>query len=229
MVLIKDLKPGQNAEVLGKVSRVTDEDEFILRDRSGSISVDANLDDRFLNISKGDRVIVKGKRDKDGFEFDAFRIRRTDGKRILSTDRSFDLGDRFDDDRFDDDVILGTNKRDVLIGTNDEDVLIGKGGKDVMVGGGDSDLFVYETVKHGGDRIKDFSPVADALDLRTVFNQAIYSSPTPFADYLEFQQRGAKVKVRIDPDGNVGDKEFKLLATLNDVVATDLSSSNVLI
>lgn len=254
MVLIKNLKPGQTAKISGKVVRVTDEDEFILRDQSGSISVDANLDDRFLNISKGDRVIVRGRRDNDDFEFDAFRIQRKDGKRILSSDRSFDVDDQLDDDRFgderfdddwfdddrfeddwfedgqfDDDVILGTNKRDVLTGTNDEDIFIGKGGKDVLTGGGDNDLFVYEKIKDGGDRIKDFSPVADALDLRSIFDRTNYSSPTPLEEYLEFQQRGSKTQVRIDPDGDAGSKGLQTLVTLNGVAANDLSSSNILV
>lgn len=234
MVLINNLQLNQAAQIKGTVAQIIDADEFILRDRTGQILVDADLDGRRLRISKGDRVIVRGRVDDDDFEFDAFRVRKRNGNRV-ETEQSLD-NDRFDDDvlgtdRFgdDDDIIAGTNKRDALVGTNDEDILIGKGRRDVLTGGSDNDLFVYDKVSEGRDRITDFSTSEDAFYVRSILDKSKYSSSNPLEDYFEFQQRGAKTQVRIDPDGDTGDKGFRVLTTLDNVVASDLSSSNFIV
>ncbi len=229
MVLISRLRPGQQGRIRGRVIRITDNDEFILSDRSGFIRVDANLDDdRRLQITRGDRLIVTGRRDGDDMEFDAVRIRTSEGDRVLSTP-SFGDDDWFDRDRLDDDdLMIGSNTRNRLVGTDDDDVLIGKGGNDVLTGGRDRDLFVFERVSDGRDRITDFSPREDAIDMRAMFNQPNYRSRNPLDDYLELRQFGAHTQVRIDPDGDLGNRPFQTLVILENTSSSNISTKNIL-
>lgn len=78
-VLIRNLKAGRTQTVEGRVVRLVDEDDFVLRDRSGRILVEVDLDDRRLPLQSGEWVRVVGRLDRDDFDFDAQRVTRPNG------------------------------------------------------------------------------------------------------------------------------------------------------
>ncbi|MDH2327084.1 hypothetical protein QCN27_09400 [Cereibacter sp. SYSU M97828] len=65
------------------------------------------------------------------------------------------------------DILGGEGGNDVLIGGSGSDRLVGGTGNDLMSGGSGADRFVFHT-GHGKDRIVDFTPGADRIDLRGV-------------------------------------------------------------
>ncbi|MBO1351955.1 MAG: hypothetical protein EBE86_033380 [Hormoscilla sp. GUM202] len=71
--------------ISGRVIRMVDNDEFLLRTSNGRILVDADLpDNQSFNLSRGQSVNVVGEFD-DG-DFDAFAVTRPDGSPIVPTD-----------------------------------------------------------------------------------------------------------------------------------------------
>ena len=65
------------------------------------------------------------------------------------------------------DTLAGGRGDDRLKGGGGDDVLAGQGGRDTLVGGGGADRFVFHSA-FGRDRIEDFDPDADVVDLRGV-------------------------------------------------------------
>lgn len=223
IVQIRDLKRGSIQTIEGRVTRITDEDEFILRDASRSIKVEADLeDDRRLPISRGDRLTVIGRLDSDDFELKARRITRANGSLAFDRLRSRPASNG-------DDILVGGRRNDRLNGGRGDDVIVGRFGKDTLTGGVGRDRFVYESFRDRGDRITDFSPRQDVIDLSQIFASPRYSSSQPFADYVQLRQRGSRTVVRIDPDGDGGINGFRPLVTLNNVRANTLTENNFLI
>ena len=64
-----------------------------------------------------------------------------------------------------DDVLLGGAGDDVLLGGAGDDVLVGGAGDDLLTGGAGADTFVWRAGESGTDRITDFTPGEDSLDL----------------------------------------------------------------
>ncbi|WP_088890188.1 calcium-binding protein [Leptolyngbya ohadii] len=85
---IRNLRPGRQQTIEGRVVRLVDEDDFVLRDRTGRILVDLDLDDRLLPLQSGQRVRVVGRLDRDDFDFDALRVVRPNGTVIYDRFRS---------------------------------------------------------------------------------------------------------------------------------------------
>jgi uncharacterized protein YdeI (BOF family) len=79
VVPIRNLRPGRQQTIEGRVVRLVDDDDFVLRDRTGRILVDLDLDDRRLPLRSGQRVRVVGRLDQDDFDFDAQRVVRPNG------------------------------------------------------------------------------------------------------------------------------------------------------
>lgn len=252
-VLIRNLKAGKLRTIEGKVVRLVDEDDFVLRDRTGQILVEVDLDDQVLPVQSGQRVKVVGRLDRDDFDFDAqrvirpngsviydrFRVRKANrqansqsnsqGNRILGNDL---IGSRWNDTlkgEVDNDQLFGQDGSDHLLGGAGEDVLVGGTGRDILTGGAGSDRFVYQTVQQGGDRILDFSVTEDVIDLRSLVARSEYLSVQLAVDYLRFNQLGANTQVQIDPDGSAGSRGFRTLVTLNNIAADTLTSQNLLI
>jgi Ca2+-binding RTX toxin-like protein len=87
----------------------------------------------------------------------------------------------------------GSNFDDVLIGNSGSNVLTGGGGHDLLTGGGGDDRFVFShlsdspTVPLGVgfynslDRITDFTPGQDHIDLRGLVNDTADHAPLSFA------------------------------------------------
>ena len=75
--------PGTATTISGRVIRMVDNDEFLLRTRNGRVRVDADLpDNQSLNLRRGERVNVVGEFDDD--DFDASAITRPNGSPILT-------------------------------------------------------------------------------------------------------------------------------------------------
>ncbi|WP_204154534.1 hypothetical protein [Leptolyngbya sp. CCY15150] len=208
-----EVRDDELVRIRGRVVRVRD-DEFFLRDRTGSVWVDAR---RRVNLRVGEQVTVVG--DFDDNDFDARRIIRNQPRnRSMARSSASDSGVGTDGK----DGLTGTSGRDSLHGQRSRDRLVG--GSDRLTGGG-SDRFVYSSIQDAGDRITNFNPVNDRLDLRQIFRQPQYASQDPFSDYLDLQQTSRGTAVRIDPDGDVGNASFITLTTLTGVNRNQLNAS----
>ncbi len=72
-----------------------------------------------------------------------------------------------------DDAIIGTDEQDYIYGDSGNDRIDGGAGDDWLEGGAGADVFIFQR-GHGDDRIEDFQPGTDIIDL-SAFN---YSSPS---------------------------------------------------
>lgn len=122
-----------------------------------------------------------------------------------------------------DDTLIGGAGDDILLGNGGDDVLLGGGGNDTMTGGRGSDRFVFRSVNDAVDQITDFNRFADFIDLRSLLRNSLYTSLTPLADYVRWQQVGADTVVQVDANGNAPDG-FADLVILAGITASQLSS-----
>lgn len=238
-VQIGSLKANSIQTIEGVVVRRVDDDDFVLRDRSGRIVVDVDFDNRRLSLTPGESVTVIGRLDNDDPDFDALRITRTNGS-VVYNSPSFRGGSVRDD------ILTGGNRNDVfnggagndqlrgrqgndrLVGGAGNDVLVGGLGNDVLIGGAGRDRFVYGSAQDGGDRIINFSTTEDVIDLRPIFARPNYTSSQPFADYVRMIRVGASTQIQIDTDGNANNLGFRTLATLTNTTPDRLTSQNFL-
>jgi Ca2+-binding RTX toxin-like protein len=126
------------------------------------------------------------------------------------------------------DVLFGGSGNDTLLGGKGNDVLIGGKGNDVLTGGEGSDRFVFRTAEDGRNRITDFDPSEDLLDLRPIFVNPEYSNPDAFSRYVRLIQRGANTVLRVDANGDAP-RGFTALAILENLQASTLNTTNVLV
>lgn len=126
------------------------------------------------------------------------------------------------------DFLRGSKGQDTLIGGKGQDILIGGKGQDILEGGIDRDQFVFRTLEHKGDLIKDFTR-QDVIVLAEIFDSKNYGSSTPFDSYLQIEQMGSRTVIRVDPDGDKGSNPFKVLATLKNTNANILSNDNFVV
>jgi Ca2+-binding RTX toxin-like protein len=215
-VLVRDLRAGRLQTIEGRVVRRVDEDDFVLRDRTGRILVEVDLDDRALPVRAGQRLKVVGWLDRDDFDFDAQRVTRPNSSVIYDRFRNRTANNQ-------------NNGSDRLLGGVGEAVIVGDIGTDTLLVRTGEDRFVYRTMQEGRDRILNFSTTEDVIDLRPLFARSEYTSAQPVADYLRFNQVGAHTQIQIDPDGSAGGQRFKTFVTLNDISVDTLTSQNVLI
>ena len=120
------------------------------------------------------------------------------------------------------DLLDGGAGRDELYGGDGDDTLVGGQGHDRMIGGRGADLFLYEDILDFGDRILDFDPDQDRIDLRPISDGADVD--------VSLVQRGAFTLVYAE----VGEAPSKLVATLYAVDRADLEvgsdpSANILV
>jgi large repetitive protein len=139
------------------------------------------------------------------------------------------------------DRLTGGGGRDTLIGGRGRDVLTGGGGNDTLTGGDGRDRFVYRSVSdrgdsedslfdERGDEITDFSTDEDVLDLRELFADSRYSTSDRLDKYIIiFNDDDDQTLIRVDVDGDNGDRPFRTLITLSDVDFDDVGSSNFLV
>ncbi|QLE55437.1 type I secretion C-terminal target domain-containing protein [Nostoc sp. TCL26-01] len=125
-------------------------------------------------------------------------------------------------------VIDGTPGRDTLTGTDANETITGFQGIDVLTGGLGKDIFRYTSIVDGGDRITDFTPGSDQIDLSGVLTSLGYGGTNPIADgYVQFGSRGQNSSfVKIDPDGFDGSGKARNFILVEDIDVATLSNSD---
>jgi Ca2+-binding RTX toxin-like protein len=111
----------------------------------------------------------------------------------------------------------GGTGNDILVGSSGNDTLTGGMGDDTLIGGAGTDTFDFNSAGEGIDRIKDFDPTTEVLDL-----SGIFSGPE---DLSTLMSNGNIQLQQVDADGdNVAD-DVKILVDLD---GTGSGPSNVL-
>ena len=121
-------------------------------------------------------------------------------------------------------VLSGRSGNDVLIGSRANDILSGGQGADILTGGAGSDLFSFSTPQDGIDRITDFNPVEDLIQISAAgfaggltvgeaLSLSQFSLGTVTAT-TRFTFNAATGSLFFDSDGNGGAAPFQI-ASLN--------------
>jgi predicted extracellular nuclease len=126
-------------------------------------------------------------------------------------------------------TIQGTANRDLLVGSAGDDVLVGGAGADRLTGGAGINVFAYNSLRDAGDKLTDFVPGKDLLDLRTLLAGLGWNGSDPVAEgWLRFVGLAAGTDVQIDSDGP-GSASFRSLLTLLGVSPAALDPARDLI
>ena len=124
------------------------------------------------------------------------------------------------------DLLIGGGSNDTLDGGEGDDTLIGGRSLDLITGGAGSDTFQYNDIRDRKDIITDFDPAEDFIDVSNLLNSSSFSSTTPFVDYIELVQMGADTVVKFDTNGDRPKGGNTPIATLENVMIADVTSSN---
>jgi len=119
--------------------------------------------------------------------------------------------------------LKGTPGRDTLVGTTGDDRITGGQGADVLTGGAGADSFVYTSPRDAGDRITDFVPGTDRIDLTALLASIRYTGSDAVADgVVKLVNSAAGLSLQIDADGNAGPATALPLVTLTGVSAAQI-------
>ncbi|VEP12805.1 conserved hypothetical protein [Hyella patelloides LEGE 07179] len=124
------------------------------------------------------------------------------------------------------DLLNGGDNNDTLNGGDGDDTLNGGRGNDLLTGSAGANTFVYNRSQTGIDIITDFKVAEDVIDISNITTGESYQSTNPFDDYINLAQSGVDTVVRIDDNGDLSGRNNRLLATLENVSTTDLTSDN---
>jgi len=120
-------------------------------------------------------------------------------------------------------AVNGTTGRDTLVGTAGDDVIMGGPNSDVLTGGAGADVFVYVNVRDAGDRITDFVPGTDRIDLSDLLEITGYPGGNAIADgVVRLVDSAAGLVLQIDVDGTAGPLAARPLVTLTGVTAAQI-------
>jgi predicted extracellular nuclease len=120
-------------------------------------------------------------------------------------------------------TIGGTAGRDTLLGSAGDDRIIGGEGADILTGGAGRDTFVYGSLRDAGDRITDFVPGTDRLDLTQLLASIGYAGGNAVGDgVVRIVNVAGGVGIQIDPDGLAGPGAPRLLVTLSGLSAAQI-------
>ncbi|MBF2047958.1 MAG: DUF4347 domain-containing protein [Elainella sp. C42_A2020_010] len=95
------------------------------------------------------------------------------------------------------DILHGGRGRDRLLGGANDDVLVGGGGPDTLLGGSGRDRFVYHSLSHRGDRILDFDPSEDVIDISRLVTERSGAN-SQFKDVIKLTQVGSHTAVKLN-------------------------------
>lgn len=138
-------------------------------------------------------------------------------------------GRDFIDGKGGDDNIQGGIGDDRIKGGTGDDVLGGGKGRDRLSGGKGRDRFTYSRLNEGGDTITDFTVGEDLIDLSAIFNNAKYTSPTPFEEYVHIGSSASnrtKISVLDIDRTRPGKTVYREIALLNGVSVDGLDASS---
>lgn len=120
----------------------------------------------------------------------------------------------------------GTSGRDTLVGTAGDDRMTGAAGADVLTGGAGADTFVYLSTRDAGDRITDFVPGTDHIDLSALLASIGYTGSDAVSDgVVKFVNTAAGLSLQIDTDGSAGPAVARPLVTLTGITAAQIVPS----
>jgi predicted extracellular nuclease len=123
-------------------------------------------------------------------------------------------------------VINGTAGRDTLVGTAGNDRITGGAGADVLTGGAGADTFVYTSTRDAQDRITDFVPGTDHIDLSALLASIGYGGSNAIADgVVQLVDTPAGLSLQIDTDGTAGRGVARPLVLLTGVNASQIVPS----
>jgi len=119
--------------------------------------------------------------------------------------------------------LVGSAGRDTLTGTAGDDRITGGIGADVLTGGAGADTFVYQSLREGGDRITDFAPGVDHIDLSALLASIGYSGQNAVADgVVQLVDTTAGLALQVDTDGSVGPAQAHPLVVLTGMRAAQI-------
>ncbi|GAB4377245.1 MAG: hypothetical protein Kow00121_26120 [Elainellaceae cyanobacterium] len=124
-----------------------------------------------------------------------------------------------------DDTLEGGQGQDRLLGNEGNDVLIGGAGRDTLNGGAGRDRYVYQRLADKRDTIQGFEVQQDVIDLSQITNSPKFASSQPFKDYVQLQRRGSSTVVKVDANGDSGDR-FQELLVVSNVTPSALTAQN---
>ncbi|MBA4261984.1 MAG: hypothetical protein C0443_08235 [Comamonadaceae bacterium] len=120
-------------------------------------------------------------------------------------------------------IINGSAGRDTLLGTAGNDRITGFAGADVLTGGAGADTFVYTSTRDAGDRVTDFVPGTDRIDLSALLASMGYTGGNAVGDgVVRLVNTSAGLSLQIDTDGSVGPNVPRALLTLSGVSAAQI-------
>jgi Ca2+-binding RTX toxin-like protein len=116
-------------------------------------------------------------------------------------------------------VLTWRQHGDTLTGGSGNDTINGSQGPDQLTGGGGGDNFTWAQLPWNAGHVTDFTPGADKLDLRALFQASGYAGSDPVADgRLEFRGDGSgNTQVYFERDA-VGSGDWPFLVTTLDKV-----------
>ena len=127
-------------------------------------------------------------------------------------------------------TISGTAGRDTLVGTPGDDRITGGPGADLMTGGAGADVFVYTSLRDAQDRITDFAPGQDRIDLNALLQSIGYAGQSPAADgVVRLADSPVGLTLLIDPDGFAGPAVPRPLTTLAGVTSSQFDPARDLV
>lgn len=203
--------------------------------------------DRLFGGGGDDTLIGGGNRDRlEGQGGDDQLFGNSGRDTLIGGDGQDSLEGNSGDDRLNGnksaDTLIGDTGNDTLIGGSGRDVLIGGLGQDTLDGAAGRDRIVYNSFDdrgdvdednlfdERGDEIVDFDTDEDVIDLRKLFTGSNYSASDRFDEYVILaNDDDENTFIRVDIDGNSGDKPFRTLATVTDVDFDDLGGGNFLV
>lgn len=122
--------------------------------------------------------------------------------------------------------IIGTAAKDKLSGTPGDDWFYGGEGPDVLTGGDGGNVYAYGALSEGLDRLMDFVPGRDLVDLRALMAGIGYTGSDPVADgvlRLRGDARGSLLQVR--QPGGVGASRWTSLVAFVGVTSDQIDLS----
>lgn len=120
-------------------------------------------------------------------------------------------------------TLQGTAGRDTLTGTAGDDRITGGDSSDVLTGGAGADVFVYTGTRDAQDRITDFVPGTDRIDLAALLASIGRSGASAIADgVVKLVDTGAGLSLQIDTDGSAGPNTARPLVVLTGVTAAQI-------
>jgi len=128
------------------------------------------------------------------------------------------------------DILVGSLSADEILGGNGNDVIVGTQGIDTLAGGNGNDVFFYSSSAYAdgtvGDRILDFEPGSDFLDVSEPLELSGYAGVDPIADgYVIVNPLSENsLEVLFDSDG-IGAQPASSLAVLENVDVAGFESN----